>query len=232
MSRVDVQGVFIGKAEDIGGGLSSAIDKSRVEQRTWLWPQGLGGDEHGDQRFHGGPERALHHYPAEHYRYWRKHYRQWPWVAPAFGENLSTYGLTEDQVCIGDIFRWGQAFLQVSQPRSPCYRLSRRWSIPELAQYVQESGRCGWFYRVLRPGFVSPEAPLELIQRSHPGLSVAQTIQHYFHYPLDRPGLQALRDCEALSPRWRETAARRLATNQVEDWTARLLGLPLEGMRA
>ncbi|WP_026146434.1 MOSC domain-containing protein [Zestomonas thermotolerans] len=231
MSRVDVQGVFIGKAKDLGGGLRSAIDKERVTKRLWLWEQGLGGDEHGDPRYHGGPERALHHYPAEHYRYWRKHYRQWSWKAPAFGENISTYGLTEDQVCIGDIFRWGQAFLQVSQPRSPCYRLNNRWGIPELAQYAQESGRCGWFYRVLRPGYVSPTDPLELIQRSYPALSVAQAIQHFFHYPLERPGLQTLIDCEALSERWRELAAQRLETGVVEDWEPRLLGLPLEGMQ-
>lgn len=232
MCALVVNGVFIGKAEDIGGGLSSAIDKLPVDHRLWLWPQGLGSDEQGDPRFHGGPERALHHYPAEHYRYWRRHYRHLDWKAPSFGENLSTCGLTEDQVCIGDIFRWGQAFIQVSQPRSPCYRLSRRWGIPSLPEEVQESGRCGWFYRVLRPGYVSREDAVELIQRSYPGLTVAHAIRSFFHYPLEHAGLQQLQQCEALSSRWRDTAARRLSSGLVEDWNARLFGLPLEGMRA
>ncbi|WP_263144451.1 MOSC domain-containing protein [Pseudomonas sp. RIT-PI-AD] len=232
MGGVQVQGVFIGKAEELGGGLCSAMDKRRVEHRLWLWPQGLGGDEQGDPRFHGGPERALHHYPAEHYAYWRRRYPQVAWDAPAFGENLSTLGLTEDHVCIGDLFRWGGALLQVSQPRSPCYRLNRHWTLLDLPREVQDAGRCGWFYRVIKPGFVSYAEPFELVQRSYPGLSVAQALRHYYHYPLERVGLQQLRDCAALSTRWRETAKRRLASHQVEDWSARLGGLPLEGKRA
>ncbi|CAN7209368.1 MOSC domain-containing protein [Aquipseudomonas alcaligenes] len=232
MQGVEVKAIFIGKAEDIGGGLSSAIDKREVDHRLWLWPQGLGSDEQGDPRFHGGPERALHHYPAEHYRFWRKHYRHLAWKAPSFGENISTYGLTEEQVCIGDVFRWGQALVQISQPRSPCYRLSRRWGIEELPRFVQDTGRCGWFYRVLRPGFVSREDRLELQERRYPELSVAQAVRAYFHSPLEHEGLRQLQQCEALSGRWRDGAARRLDSGQVEDWNARLHGLPLEGMRA
>ncbi len=229
---MSVEGVFVGKAEPMGGGLCSAIDKKPVDQRLWLWPQGLGHDEQGDLRFHGGPERALHHYPREHYRYWRQRYPALQWPVPAFGENLSTLGVTEEDVCIGDLFRWGGALIQISQPRSPCYRLSRRWTLPTLPQDVQDSGRCGWFYRVVEPGFVSVEDRLEQVRRDYPGLTVALAIHHYFHAPLDRAGLRQLVACDALSSRWRDTAARRLATHQVEDWTARLGGLPLEGKRA
>lgn len=232
MDGVRVAGVFIGRAEELGGGLCSAIDKKPVTQRLWLWPQGLGSDEQGDPRFHGGPERAVHHYPAEHYAYWRQRYPHLAWPTPAFGENLSTTGLTERNVCIGDLFRWGGALLQVSQPRSPCYRLSRRWTLPELPQQVQDSGRCGWFYRVLQPGFVSVDDGIELVQRSYPGLTVARAVQQFYHDPLDRAGLRLLLDCPALSARWRDIAARRLASHQVEDWSARLGGLPLGGKRA
>ena len=232
MIKSIVMGVFIGKAKDIGGGLCSAIDKQPVSHRLWLWPQGLGNDEQGDPRFHGGPERALHHYPAEHYAYWRERYPQLEWRTPSFGENLSTLGLDEQQVCIGDVFRWGDALLQVSQPRSPCYRLSRRWSLPDFPQDVQDTGRCGWFYRVLKPGFVSQENAFELVERRHPALSVALAMSHFFHTPLEREGLQQLQACPALSLRWREQVARRLTTGQVEDWTARLLGRPLEGISA
>lgn len=232
MSQVEILGVFIGKAEDIGGGLSCAQRKQRVDHRLWLWPQGLGQDEQGDARFHGGPERALHHYPAEHYAYWQALYPALPWPLASFAENLSSRGLTEEQVCIGDIFRWGDVLLQVSQPRSPCYRLNRLGAHPELAQVVQDSGRCGWFYRVLKPGFVSAENSFELVQRSYPSLSVAQALHHFYHFPMERAGLQQLQLCPALSARWREAAAQRLRTGRLEDWSARLQGLPLEGALA
>lgn len=232
MTQVEILGVFIGKAEDIGGGLSAARCKQRAEHRLWLWPQGLGQDEQGDARFHGGPERALHHMPSEHYAYWRSHHPELQWPLSSFGENLSSRGLSEEQVCIGDIFRWGDVLLQVSQPRSPCYRLNRPGANPELARAVQDSGRCGWFYRVLRPGFVSAEMPFELVQRSYPSLSVAQALQHFYHFPMERAGLQQLQLCPALSARWREIAAQRLRSGRLEDWSARLQGVPLEGVVA
>jgi MOSC domain-containing protein YiiM len=232
MNSVRVDGVYIGKAKNLGQGLISDIDKHRLDRRLWLWPQGLGNDEHGDPRFHTGPERALHHYPAEHYAYWRKHYPHIDWCAPSFGENLSSHGLTEEHVCLGDMFRWGGALLQISQPRSACYRLSHTWGIQALPQHAQDTGRCGWFYRVLKPGFVSPEDSFELIQRSYPGLTVAWALRSFYHEPLEHAGLKKLVDCPALSSRWRDIALKRLRTGRVEDWSDRLLGLPLEGLRA
>ncbi len=95
MEQIVVNGVFIGKVEETWGGLVSAIDKLPVEQEFWLGHDGLPGDEQADIRHHGGLERALHHYPAEHYRYWRKRHPLNRWQLPAFGENISTYGITE-----------------------------------------------------------------------------------------------------------------------------------------
>lgn len=230
MNRIEILSVLIGKAETISGGLSAAMHKQRMDQRIWLWPQGLGQDSLGDERFHGGPERALHHYPAEHYVHWRQSYPQTQWVLPGFGENLSTIGVREEQVCIGDIFRWGDTVLQISQPRSACYRLNLDGQFPELAQQVQDNGRCGWFYRVLKPGYVSPRERLELVQRPFPALTVARAHMLFYHRPLDRSGLVQLQRCEGLSMQWREIAARRLLTGEVEDWNARLQGLPLEGV--
>ncbi|MCY1267323.1 6-N-hydroxylaminopurine resistance protein [compost metagenome] len=224
MEPIVIQGVFIGKVEEVWGGLLSGIDKLPTDQECWLGNDGLPGDEQADLRHHGGLDRALHHYPAEHYRHWRKQYPQQRWQQPAFGENLSTFGISEADVCIGDLFRWGDALLEVSQPRSPCYRLGVRWNLAELPRQVQEQGRCGWFYRVRRAGMVSAAAPLELVQRHYPELSVARLLDWYFGTPLDRTALRLMLACEALSLRWRKTAARRLASGEVEDWTARLLG--------
>lgn len=228
MEQIVVNGVFIGKVEETWGGLVSAIDKLPVEQEFWLGHDGLPGDEQADIRHHGGLERALHHYPAEHYRYWRKRHPLNRWQLPAFGENISTYGITEAEVCIGDQFHWGDALLEVSQPRSPCYRQGQRWNLPELPDELQSGGRCGWFYRVLRSGMVTPGDELKLVQRHYPELTVARLLQWYFGDPLEPLGLRQMMACDALSQRWRKTAAKRLSSGVVEDWGPRLrtVGLP------
>ena len=199
MEQIVVNGVFIGKVEETWGGLVSAIDKLPVEQEFWLGHDGLPGDEQADIRHHGGLERALHHYPAEHYRYWRKRHPLNRWQLPAFGENISTYGITEAEVCIGDQFHWGDALLEVSQPRSPCYRQGQRWNLPELPDELQSGGRCGWFYRVLRSGMVTPGDQLKLVQRHYPELTVARLLQWYFGDPLEPLGLRQMMACDALS---------------------------------
>ncbi|MBG6604339.1 MOSC domain-containing protein [Pseudomonas aeruginosa] len=224
MEQIVVNGVFIGKVEETWGGLVSAIDKLPVEQEFWLGHDGLPGDEQADIRHHGGLERALHHYPAEHYRYWRKRHPLNRWQLPAFGENISTYGITEAEVCIGDQFHWGDALLEVSQPRSPCYRQGQRWNLPELPDELQSGGRCGWFYRVLRSGLVTPGDQLKLVQRHYPELTVARLLQWYFGDPLEPLGLRQMMACDALSQRWRKTAAKRLSSGVVEDWGPRLHG--------
>lgn len=224
MEDIVVQGVFIGRAEEYRGGLRGSGDKLEMHREVWLGSAGLPGDDTSERRHRGGLDRALHHYPAEHYRHWRKRYPLRRWQAPACGENLSTFGLGEADVCIGDLFHWGDALIEVSQPRSPCYQLGRRWSLPELPQLLQAQGRCGWFYRVRRAGMVSADAPLELVQRHYPQLSVATLLHWFFNEPLERCGLRQMLACDALSLRWRKIAAQRLASGQVEDWTARLSG--------
>ncbi|MBG4610356.1 MOSC domain-containing protein [Pseudomonas aeruginosa] len=224
MEQIVVNGVFIGKVEETWGGLVSAIDKLPVEQEFWLGHDGLPGDEQADIRHHGGLERALHHYPAEHYRYWRKRHPLNRWQLPAFGENISTYGITEAEVCIGDQFHWGDALLEVSQPRSPCYRQGQRWNLPELPDELQSGGRGGGFYRVLRSGMVTPGDELKLVQRHYPELTVARLLQWYFGDPLEPLGLRQMMACDALSQRWRKTAAKRLSSGVVEDWGPRLRG--------
>lgn len=225
---MQICGVYLGKTKEIYPGLVSAIDKQAALGELWLDNLGLRGDEQADSRVHGGSERALHHYPAEHYAYWQQHFPAQAWQAPAFGENLSSLGLVESQVCIGDIFSWGEAVLQVSQPRSPCYRLWRRWNLAELPQLMQDNGRCGWLYRVLQPGRVSATARWQRLQGDGQCLSVAEALHHYLQAPLQRDGLQRLADCATLTPRWRQTAAERLRSGGVEDWQRRLTGVASE----
>ncbi|HEY8330786.1 MAG TPA: MOSC domain-containing protein [Pseudomonas sp.] len=223
MHAITIREVFIGKFEEIGRAQSSVAAAQLLQGEVWLGSDGLPGDQLAQRR----PElvdSALLHYPAEHYRHWRKRFPLCKWRPAACGENFSTFGLGEAEVCVGDVVRWGEALLEVSQPCLPDYGLARRWNLPELPRLLQDSGRCGWFYRVLRPGLVSATEPLQWVQRHYPELSVARLLEWYVHTPLERCALRQMLACDALAPAWRKVAERRLASGELEDWQARLYG--------
>lgn len=216
----------VGRARAFGpNGEPSAIDKQSTAVPLWLGPQGLAGDEQGDPRHHGGPEKAVHHYAAEHYAAWRQDLPQAsaaPLQAGGFGENFSTQGLTEANVCVGDIFRVGGAMLQISQARQPCWKLNLRFGLADMALRVQQSGRTGWYYRVLEAGEVAPGDALTLTERPCPAWTLARVLHYLFVEPLDRGALEALAHLAHLSPSWRTLATGRLASGQVESWFGRL----------
>lgn len=219
-----LQGVYTGKVAERYG-MTTAIDKSPIEHSVYLSETGLDGDECYDTKHHGGTERALHQYPAEHYEYWASKYRSdSQWVAPGMGENMSTTGMTESDVCIGDRYQWGEAIIEVSQPRSPCMKLSQRWGVEGFSIDMQDVSRCGWLYRVIQPGMVSVDDPLVLIERVDNPLSVLAVCERYFGDPLNREGLEQLKAQQRLSKSWSGNVEKRLATGEVENWNFRLLG--------
>ncbi|AHG20316.1 6-N-hydroxylaminopurine resistance protein [Chania multitudinisentens RB-25] len=217
--------VYIGNIQPYAGRRPSAIAKRLVEGAIKLTPLGLEGDEQAEKAHHGGPDRALCHYPREHYIHWR---RQFPaqaelFAAPAFGENISTLGLTEHNVFMGDIFRWGEALIQVTQPRSPCFKLNAHFAIGNLSVLMQQSGHCGWLYRVVSAGMVSGEQPLELVARSSE-VSVAEAIAIAWHLPFDAEQYRRLLAAAGLSASWSKTMLTRITTSRIEDFNRRLLG--------
>lgn len=216
--------VFVGKVKN-NYGFETAIDKQAVSGPVYLSELGLAGDMCADPKHHGGIERALHQYPAEHYAYWQQEYGSAQnWQAPGMGENISTLGMTEENVCIGDQYQWGEAIIEVSQPRSPCYKLNQRWHTEAFSVRMQDISRCGWLYRVLQPGFVSADDKLTLISRPDNAMTVQQVCNIFFGDPLNQAGLLALTELKALSASWTQKAELRLATNEVENWNFRLLG--------
>lgn len=204
----------------------SGIDKRPVAVPLQLGPQGLAGDEQADRRVHGGPEKSLHHYPAEHYAAWRADLGPLPLLAQpgAFGENISTTGLTEAEVAVGDIFRLGLALVQVSQGRQPCWKLTQRLGVPKLARMVQDSGRTGWYYRVLQPGLVAPGDALQLVDRLAPEWTLQRLWRALYVQRMNRAELQGIADLQVLAQGWRRYATRRLDSGKVEDWSPRLEG--------
>ncbi|CAM3503966.1 MULTISPECIES: 6-hydroxyaminopurine reductase [Yersinia] len=217
--------VYIGNIEPYPGSSPSAIGKRQTDGSLMLKPLGLEGDEQAETRFHGGPDRALCHYPREHYAHWRQQFPEQAdnFNAPAFGENISTEGLTEQNVYIGDIFRWGEALIQVTQPRSPCYKLNFHFAIEDLSVLMQQTGLCGWLYRVISPGKVSDEQPMALVTRCS-DISVAEAIAIAFHMPFDEEEYRRLLGAAGLSASWSKTMVTRLIHGEIENFNHRLLG--------
>ena len=217
--------VFVGKVRDYDGSRPSAIGKIQVDGELTLGDLGLEGDEQAEKKIHGGPDRALCHYPREHYAHWARELPQQAdlFCAPAFGENLSTEGLTEKNVYIGDIFRWGEALIQVTQPRSPCFKLNFHFAIGDMAQLVQNSGKTGWLYRVIAGGQVSSDAPLELVSRLS-DVSVHEAGAIAWQMPFDDDQYHRLLSAAGLSVSWSRTLQKRRLSGKIEDSSRRLWG--------
>ena len=227
MSPITIDALLTGTVRPLGdSGRDSGIDKHPVSAPLWLGAEGLRGDEQADRRFHGGPEKALHHYARDHYPGWLAELGERAVLAApgAFGENISTLGLTEADVCVGDVFRAGTALIQVSQARQPCWKLDHRFGQRGMAARVQASGRTGWYYRVLQEGWLCAGDTLALCERPHPQWSLARVQDVLNRRVLDADVLHALAALPELSPNWRALFEKRAQAGQVEDWTRRLEG--------
>ncbi|MGE0231000.1 MAG: MOSC domain-containing protein [Flavobacteriaceae bacterium] len=227
MTGFPLQALLVGDVRPLGPrGVPSGIAKNEVDRPLALSQIGLAGDAQGDTRHHGGPEKALHHYALDHYPAWIAEIgpRDVFTTPGAFGENLATLGLLEDDVAVGDVFALGSAIIEVSQGRQPCWKLNERFTQPDMARRVQATGRTGWYYRVLQPGDVSPDSRLERIHRSAPDWTISRIWQVFYVDTLNRSELEALAELPQLAEGWRHHARRRLETGSVEDWTSRLTG--------
>ncbi len=222
--RYPVQ-VYTGTIKDYPGSRPSAIAKYQREGELLLTPLGLEGDSQAEAGIHGGPDRALCHYPREHYEAWAQAFPEQAGVfaPPALGENLSTTGLTERNVHIGDIFCWGDTLIQVTQPRSPCFKLNFHFGISDFSRQIQETGRCGWLYRVVSPGKVYTDKPLELVSRVS-DISVYQAAAIAWHMPFDDEQYHLLLSAAGLSASWTNTLQKRRLTGKIEDFSRRLWG--------
>ena len=188
----------------------SAIAKAPVAGPLRISLMGLEGDEQADRKHHGGADKAIHHYAFDHYADWRAELGELPVLAGAggFGENISTLGLSEDKVWLGDRFRMGTALVEVSHGRQPCWKLDHRFGAPMVAHIVRNR-RCGWYYRVLEPGVVQAGDRLECVER---GLE-AWPISRLFHvlisggHKADRAVLRDLARLPVLAVAWQSRAA-------------------------
>lgn len=153
---------------------TTAFFKTPLTGPQYVTPLGIDGDQQAEKRFHGGPEMALLAYSAEHYPLWVELTGLTDMGPGGFGENLTITGLDESTVSIGDTYSIGTTLLQVSQPRGPCSKIEKRWQCDGLLKQVADTGRTGWYLRVLTPGTIEPGQPVRLLDKPYPHLTIAQ----------------------------------------------------------
>lgn len=169
----------------------------------------LAGDGQADLVHHGGVDKAVCAYPSEHWLYWRGILPPHRLTGGAFGENFTLEGLTEADVCIGDVFSVGTAVVQISQPRQPCWKLARRWQIKDLAVQMERTGFTGWYVRVIQEGTVEPGTPLQLMERPCPEWTVATANRIMHHERNNLAAAEHLSLCPLLSASWQQTLRQR-----------------------
>jgi MOSC domain-containing protein YiiM len=193
----------------------TAFWKEQVQGPVMLRFLNLEGDRQAAVGIHGGKDQAALCYSADHYPAWRQELDLPEMSGGGFGENFTIAGQGERSVCIGDIYAVGEALIQVSKPRGPCFKIAWRWQREDLLSRVESSGRHGWYVRVLREGLVEAGQPVHLEDRPHPDWTV-RAAADVIRFRKRRPELAAqLARLEALADEDRErllqTVRRSLA---------------------
>lgn len=209
-----ILGIYGGQVQPMpGDGRPTAIFKRPLAGPVRIGAEGLEHDAQADRRNHGGPEKALHHFPLENHRRLAQRFPELAaqFVAGAIGENFSTEGLDEATVCIGDVYACGSARIQLCQPRTPCWKIDARFGQEGITRYVAEQGIAGWYYRVLAPGQVQAGELLELLERNADPVSLAEFHRLARVHRPSRQALQRAADTPGLNAEWRRRLLQRAA---------------------
>lgn len=192
-------------------GRPTGIYKQPVTQRVAIGPEGFTGDQQADRRVHGGPEKAVHLYPARHYA---KLAKQFPEAAAqlipgSLGENISTPDLDENDVRIGDIYQLGTARLQVCQPRNPCWKIDERFAVDGMAAFIAEHRLTGWYWRVVTLGEVAPEDDLKLDHAAPDAITLAAAMQLWQTHRPPLTELEKLAATPGIASHWQQKIENR-----------------------
>ncbi|MEH7072955.1 MOSC domain-containing protein [Neobacillus drentensis] len=203
---------------------TSAIFKEPVQGPVWVGKTGLAGDGQWATEHHGGPEKAVFAYALENYTYWQKELGITEISAGGMGENFVMEHLTEGMISIGDTFQVGEAVIQVSQPRQPCWKPARRFKVKTLALLLQNTGKTGWYFRVLQEGNVEKGQTFTLVERPYPQWTILKCNQVIHAKQPNFEEVRELSECELLAPGMRDTLARRAQTMETPDIRSRVFG--------
>lgn len=209
--QVGTPGRYAPDAPDDAQGRSweTSFVRQPSPRRRWLAFTHLEGNAQADTRNHGTPDQAVLLYAAAHYPLWREELGRREIGPGGFAENFTVDGLTEETACIGDTYAVGEARIQVTGPRYPCAKIGRRWGIPALTARVAETGRTGWYCRVVREGWVEPGLPVALVERPYSRYTVALTNDVGHGRNRDVAAAEELAACPLLPAWWQRLVVAR-----------------------
>jgi len=191
--------------------ITTGIFKEPVEGRITLRRSNLEGDGQADLMAHGGVHKAAYVYSIENYDYWERELGRTDFAFGQFGENFTVEGMLEDKVHIGDVFRVGEALVEVTQPRVPCYKLGIKMSLPRFLKMFLDSCRVGFYLRVLEEGEVGAGDNFERV-RSDPERVTVREACHLLYFDTENlEGAKKALGIQALAPGWRQSFEERLA---------------------
>ncbi len=193
------------------GMVSTGIYKEPVAGRVWVHRLNLEGDGQADLTVHGGEHKAVYAYPFEHYAFWSRELGRSDFGYGQFGENLTVEGLIEDAVRIGDVFRIGEALLQVSQPRSPCFKLGIRMGDEGFVARFTAENRTGFYLRVLEEGRIAAGSAIEPVEQAKDSISVRDAFRLRHGSGGTRAEYERAAQVSAFTPSWRAAFEKRLA---------------------
>ncbi len=220
LSQIDI--LLIGGPKPFrADGTKSAMARAPVDRPVMLRTLGFQGDQVADPSVHGGVDKAVHFYPAEHYPRWIAHFAAEGFAHPlldnagAFGENISASGLTEDKIRIGDRFRIGKALVEVAQGRQPCWKIDHHFGVHGLTGAVIKTGRCGLYFRVIEEGEVRVMDAIEQVEVADHEWTVERVFKLLIGGGHKAAGakaeLTALASLETLAESWRGRATKLAA---------------------
>ena len=183
--------------------VTTSIFKDPVKGPIMLRKLNLDGDRQADLTVHGGLDKAVYSYPAEHYEYWRKQFSNIDLMWGMFGENFTTEGLMEDAVNIGDQFQIGSAKLIATQPRMPCYKLGVRFGRMDVIRRFMASGRPGIYFKVLKEGEVEASDKIKIIRKDENNVTVKDIVRLYVRDDEDIETMRRATKIESLTEGWR-----------------------------
>ena len=184
---------------------TSAFGKLPVDSAVTVRRLGILGDEVADTVHHGGPDKAILCYAARHYDAWSVEHPELEFAPGGFGENLTISGLAEDDVCIGDRWSSNECEFEISQPRQPCWKIGRRWQTKSMTKEVAQTGRTGWYLRVVSPGSLAVRESFQLRERPNPNWSVRRANDILYGRETDPSARAELIGLSALSAEWKES---------------------------
>lgn len=211
----EVVSVNVGVPREIDtprGPVLTAIFKTPTDRRLRVEPHNLEGDRQADLSVHGGENKAIYCYPVEHYPVWSDELGRTDLEHGQFGENLTTRGLLEREVGVGDVFSIGTAVLQITQPRAPCFKLGIRMGDARFVKTFLRSGRPGFYFRIVEPGELGVDDEVKRIERGATGITVHELWELSYGGGTDLDRMRLALEIPTLGDEWRRPLFKKIAT--------------------